>query len=162
MEGTDEWDPVSCAPPRSAKLVFAGPGAGAGVARLVVLPEPGCEEAPQRLDCGGGPDPCGRMLQELEEAISTGDAEAARTLARDLALRRPAVDASVDRDTATASCRRQLQASLIGMGYAPPVVVQALRRGGAQSVGEAVAWIASTQEGPAAGPRCSFVAYQRD
>eukprot|EP00927_Polykrikos_kofoidii_P038112 TRINITY_DN32389_c1_g1_i1.p1 TRINITY_DN32389_c1_g1~~TRINITY_DN32389_c1_g1_i1.p1 ORF type:complete len:123 (-),score=33.71 TRINITY_DN32389_c1_g1_i1:369-737(-) len=89
-------------------------------------------------------------LRQLEAAIAGGDVDAAATLARSLAQRRVVVTAELDREAAGAMLRRQLQATLIGRGFAPARVVQALRKGGAQSVDEAIAWM--NAQLPAAAP----------
>mmetsp|Transcript_1570 Transcript_1570/g.1127 ORF Transcript_1570/g.1127 Transcript_1570/m.1127 type:complete len:139 (-) Transcript_1570:69-485(-) len=91
-------------------------------------------------------------LQRLEAAIGAGDVEAARMLARELALRNAPIEAEVDREAAAATLKRQLQAKLIGMGHPPGLVVQALRKGGAQSVEEALTWLGASSSSPAGSP----------
>eukprot|EP00928_Gymnodinium_smaydae_P026203 TRINITY_DN20641_c0_g1_i1.p1 TRINITY_DN20641_c0_g1~~TRINITY_DN20641_c0_g1_i1.p1 ORF type:complete len:143 (+),score=49.35 TRINITY_DN20641_c0_g1_i1:28-429(+) len=82
-------------------------------------------------------------IAELQAAIAAGDAPRAAALAGSLARRKAQVAAEVDEDVVAAAFRRQMQGALIGMGYAPARVVQALRRGSCQSVDEAVAWLAA-------------------
>ena len=82
-------------------------------------------------------------LKQLELAISSGEVDAARALARGLAERHASVHAELDREASSAQLRRSLQATLIKQGFPPARVVQALRRGNAQSVEEATAWLTS-------------------
>mmetsp|Transcript_46943 Transcript_46943/g.102074 ORF Transcript_46943/g.102074 Transcript_46943/m.102074 type:complete len:118 (+) Transcript_46943:31-384(+) len=101
---------------------------------------------PAPIPHAGGDDASEADLRQLEAAILAGDVEAAKMLARGLAERRVVINAEVEQEAVAASLRRQLQARLIGMGYAPARVIQALRRGGAQSVDEAVAWMSANSE----------------
>mmetsp|Transcript_82789 Transcript_82789/g.129277 ORF Transcript_82789/g.129277 Transcript_82789/m.129277 type:complete len:100 (-) Transcript_82789:18-317(-) len=82
-------------------------------------------------------------LRQLEAAIAAGDCAVAREVAIKLARQRVVVNCELDHEVATAGLRKQLQAKLIDMGFPPAKVVQALRRGNAQSASEAVAWLAS-------------------
>eukprot|EP00419_Tripos_fusus_P089145 CAMPEP_0172865698 /NCGR_PEP_ID=MMETSP1075-20121228/81564_1 /TAXON_ID=2916 /ORGANISM="Ceratium fusus, Strain PA161109" /LENGTH=133 /DNA_ID=CAMNT_0013714775 /DNA_START=78 /DNA_END=479 /DNA_ORIENTATION=+ len=115
------------------------------------MPETSAERRDEQVAIGEKPgvsssESTESELRQLEAAISTGNVQEARAVARRLAQRCVKIEATVDRSEALASLRKQLQTRLIGMGYTPARVIQALRKGNAQSVDEAIAWLSSQPE----------------